>query len=78
MQSIKRLHTTLAWRASTQPENMVCQACAAKPASHYMHIVGFCKQGRPVVYSCNGMAKNKDCEDNRQHLIQTFEMVRSS
>lgn len=77
-QSIKRLHTTLAWRLANNPEQTVCAACARKPRSHYMHIVGYCRQGRPCVYSCNGLATNKDCADNKQHLIQTFEMVSRS
>ncbi len=40
-----------------------------------MHTVGYCLQGRPIIYSCLELPSNKVFEDNRDHMIQTFEMV---
>ncbi|GIL52537.1 hypothetical protein Vafri_8378 [Volvox africanus] len=73
--SAKRLNATLAWRAKVQPEKVVCRACARDPRSHYMHMVGYCLQGRPIIYSCLELPTNKIFEDNRDHMIQTFEMA---
>ncbi|EFJ46012.1 hypothetical protein VOLCADRAFT_93811 [Volvox carteri f. nagariensis] len=73
--SAKRLNATLAWRAKVRPEEVVCRACAREPKSHYMHLAGFCRQGRPIIYSCLELATNKVFEDNRDHMIQTFEMA---
>ncbi|GFR48901.1 hypothetical protein Agub_g10849 [Astrephomene gubernaculifera] len=71
--SIKRLNTTLAWRAQFKPEQVVCRACVREPRSHYMHLVGYCTRGRPIIYSCLENARNRVFEDNRDHMIQTFE-----
>lgn len=40
-----------------------------------MHTVGYCRQGRPIIYSCLALASNRDFEENKAHMIQTFEMV---
>ncbi|KXZ55527.1 hypothetical protein GPECTOR_2g1076 [Gonium pectorale] len=71
--SAKRLNTTLAWRAQVKPEQVVCNACARDGRSHYMHLIGFCKVGRPIIYSCLEVARNKVFEDNKAHMLQTFE-----
>lgn len=71
--AIKRINATLEWRCEHRPDEMYCSACRADPAAHYMHVVGFCRHQRPVMYSCLQLAKNKAVEDNRQHMIQTFE-----
>lgn len=69
MQSIKRLNATCDWRASTQPQSVVCKACARNSRSHYMHVVGHDLQGRPIIYSCVALAENKVFEDNRDHMV---------
>ncbi|GLC70756.1 hypothetical protein PLESTF_001030000 [Pleodorina starrii] len=71
--SAKRLNATLAWRSKVQPEKVVCRACARDPRSHYMHCCGFCQRGRPIIYSCLELPTNKVFDDNRDHMIQTFE-----
>lgn len=71
----KRLHHTLVWRTTAKPEAVVCKACARDPGSHWMHIVGYCNLGRPIIYSCLAMASNRDYHDNSDHMIQTFEMA---
>lgn len=76
VQAVKRLEVTMAWRRKHQPQFIMCHACDVDPRSHYMHVVGFCNLGRPVIYSCNGMAKDKSLEYNKAHMIQTFEHVR--
>lgn len=40
-----------------------------------MHIVGYCNLQRPVIYSCLEMANNRVVEDNKAHMISTFERV---
>ena len=40
-----------------------------------MHPVGFDRLGRPVLYSCLQLAANRSVEDNRRHMIATFEQV---
>lgn len=45
------------------------------PHAHYMHPVGFDRLGRPVIYSCLALAANRSVEDNRLHMIATFEQV---
>mmetsp|Transcript_26261 Transcript_26261/g.78003 ORF Transcript_26261/g.78003 Transcript_26261/m.78003 type:complete len:376 (-) Transcript_26261:341-1468(-) len=71
--SIKRLNATCDWRAQAKPESVVCAACAKNSRSHYMHVVGHDLLGRPIIYSCLALAENKVYEDNRDHMIQTFE-----
>jgi hypothetical protein len=56
-------------------EQIRCLACAADPHAHYMHPVGFDRLGRPVLYSCLQLAANRSVEDNRLHMIATFEQV---
>ncbi len=65
----------MAWREKEQPEQVVCKACRDNPRSHYMHVVGFCRLERPVIYSCLEMASNRVVEDNKAHMISTFERV---
>ena len=52
VQSAKRLNATSEWRLTVRPEAVVCKACAKSSRSHYMHVVGHCSQGRPIIYSC--------------------------
>lgn len=40
-----------------------------------MHLVGYDQLGRPIIYSCLALAGNRVYEDNKDHMIQTFEMV---
>ncbi len=76
LQALKRIRDTLAWRAKEQPDKMVCTACQKLPKSHYMQVIGHDKTNRPVIYSCLDLAANRDVEDNRQHMISTFEQAR--
>ena len=75
LQAVKRLQETLAWRQANSVERMACAACAARPGSHYMHPVGFDPAGRPLLYSCLQLASCRSVEDNRQHVIATFEQA---
>ncbi len=77
MQAVKRLQETLDWRRDTDVESITCSACLANPRAHYMHPVGFDRLGRPVLYSCLQLAANRSVEDNRRHMIATFEQVSS-
>ena len=76
-QAVKRLQETLTWRRKTNVESIACSACLADPRAHYMHPVGFDRLGRPVLYSCLQLAANRSVEDNRLHMIATFEQVRA-
>lgn len=71
--SVKRLQHTIAWQNDVHPETVICKACAKDPRSHYMHLVGYCSHNRPVIYSCLALASNRVYEDNKAHMIQTFE-----
>ncbi len=73
-QSAKRLTGTMQWRKQVRPQEVVCRACAKDPRSHYMHLIGHCKLGRPIIYSCLELAKNKVFEDNRDHMIQVGDL----
>ena len=75
MQAVKRLQETLDWRRDVDVESITCSACLASPRAHYMHPVGFDRLGRPVLYSCLQLAANRSVEDNRHHMIATFEQV---
>lgn len=44
------------------------------PAS-LQHVVGHDLADRPVIYSCLELATNRNIEDNRKHMISTFEQV---
>jgi hypothetical protein len=77
LQAVKRLQETLAWRQANNVEGAACAACAARPGSHYMHPVGFDPLGRPVLYSCLQLASCRSVDDNRQHVIATFEQART-
>ena len=78
LQAVKRLQETLAWRVANGVESAACPACAARPGSHYMHPVGFDARGRPVLYSCLQLASCRSVDDNKAHVIATFEQVRPS
>jgi len=78
----KRLVSMLAWMKEERPHELVCPACfklssggvlEASAAGHYMHVVTYDLMNRPTIYSCLELAANKDIEDNRKHLISTFE-----
>eukprot|EP00197_Chlamydomonas_leiostraca_P004614 CAMPEP_0202863814 /NCGR_PEP_ID=MMETSP1391-20130828/4301_1 /ASSEMBLY_ACC=CAM_ASM_000867 /TAXON_ID=1034604 /ORGANISM="Chlamydomonas leiostraca, Strain SAG 11-49" /LENGTH=358 /DNA_ID=CAMNT_0049543487 /DNA_START=136 /DNA_END=1212 /DNA_ORIENTATION=+ len=73
--SAKRLQTTLEWRRDHRAAEIVCTACQAAPRSHYMHVVGYDLLQRPIIYSCNNLASNRDFQDNWNHMIQSFEMA---
>lgn len=68
-----RLQATLAWWAAESPVSMFCTACRGLPCSHYMQVMCRDRSSRPVIYSQIGLAHNKDIEDNRRHMISTFE-----
>lgn len=72
-QAAKRLEATLQWRRKHSPEAIVCTACAKNACSHYMHPIGFDRQERPIIYSCNGMATDKSFKTNEAHMISCFE-----
>ncbi len=74
---MKRLRETLQWRAANDVERLTCSACAADARAHYMHPVGFDRRGRPVLYSCLQLAANRSVDDNRRHMVATFEQVRA-
>ena len=70
----KRLRETLVWWEEEEPTKMFCKACRDEdPCSHYMHVACRDTAGRPVIYSCMALAKNKNVEDNRRHMISIFE-----
>jgi hypothetical protein len=79
----KRLVSMLSWMREEQPLAMYCPACyrfepprghlTSSAAGHYMHVVTYDIYKRPTIYSCLELAANKDIEDNRKHLISTFE-----
>ena len=77
-QAEKRLRETLQWREAENVERIVCSACTRDPRSHYMHPIGFDRWGRPVIYSCLALAANRSVEDNRRHMVATFEQVCTS
>lgn len=54
---------------------MFCPACPNEPCSHYMHCACYDMDGRPVIYSCQDLATNRNVEDNRRHMIATFEIA---
>jgi hypothetical protein len=79
--AVKRLVSMLAWMKEERPHELVCPACfklsggvlEASAAGHYMHVVTYDLMDRPTIYSCLELAANKDIDDNRKHLISTFE-----
>jgi len=72
--ALRRIKDTLAWLRVEKPREMVCTACLEKdPTSHYMHVVGHDIQKRPVIYSCLALATNRNVEDNKVHMLSTFE-----
>eukprot|EP00798_Chlamydomonas_sp_ICE-L_P008741 gene8741-33601_t len=71
--TIKRLIATARWRAETKPDRIQCSACAKDPHSHYMHLVGEDRIGRPVFYSCFGMMDSKAVTGTVEHMMVEFE-----
>lgn len=69
----KRLKSTLLWYEKENPSSMFCSACVKDKASHYMHTVCYDIYDRPTIYSCLELATNKEIEDNRRHMISSFE-----
>ena len=82
----RRLVSMVAWMEEERPQEMYCPACyefgssggeeealSLTSAGHYMHVVAYDQCDRPTIYSCLELAVNKDIEDNRKHLISTFE-----
>lgn len=69
----KRLKLTLEWYQQENIESLVCPVCPKVKSSHYMHCACFDKCDRPTIYSCLELATNKDIEDNRKHMVATFE-----
>ena len=82
--AVRRLVSTLTWMKEERPLELACPACynygadgqlRASAAGHYMHVVTYDVNHRPTIYSCLELASNKDIEDNRRHLISTFELA---
>jgi len=70
----RRLKETLAWWDRENPVELYCPVCYnGGDAEHYMQVVCYDVTGRPTIYSCLELATNKDIEDNRKHIISTFE-----
>ncbi len=83
----RRLVSMVAWMEEERPQELYCPACyefgcrggdqglelSSTSAGHYMHVCAYDKENRPTIYSCLELAVNKDIEDNRKHLISTFE-----
>eukprot|EP00890_Picochlorum_soloecismus_P006490 jgi/Picsp_1/6842/NSC_04179-R1_protein len=69
----KRLKLTLEWYQHENIESLMCPACPRVKSSHYMQCVCFDRFDRPTIYSCLELATNKDIEDNRRHMVATFE-----
>ena len=69
-----RLKSTLLWRR----DEMVpfCKFCFEDDSrSHYMHVVGRTRNGRPVVFSDIGLARNSKPKDNEAHATFCMEQV---
>lgn len=58
-----------------QPANIVCDRCRDGRDPHYMHVCGFDMEGRPILYSVFNLAENRGIEENRRHMLSTFEQV---
>ncbi|KAK9843490.1 hypothetical protein WJX81_005667 [Elliptochloris bilobata] len=76
-QAAQRLRDTLHWRATEAdpPERRVCATCLRDASAHYLHPVGFCRRRRPVLYSCMALARDRDIEANKRHMVATFEQA---
>jgi hypothetical protein len=59
--------------SSSNPSDMGTTCLQSIEGGHYMHVVAYDVHRRPTIYSCLELAQNKDIEDNRKHLISTFE-----
>lgn len=71
--ALKRIRDTLEWRACERPEQLHCKACELDPSSHYMHVVGWDLQQRPIIYSCLELPTNRSVADNTEHMLACFE-----
>eukprot|EP00976_Prorocentrum_cordatum_P029362 597545-Prorocentrum_minimum.AAC.5 len=69
----KRLIQTIKWRETSLPNPLICKHCAKDHKSHYLHPVGFDKQGRPVIYSVFSLANDRKSPNNVEHMIHCFE-----
>jgi hypothetical protein len=74
-EALKRLRATFKWRAQELPRTLRCTICDGNPKAHFMHVVGHDDLGRPVIYSCLRNASNRSTEDNRLHMLATFEQA---
>lgn len=71
--ALRRIRDTLDWRARERPHDLHCRACEANPSSHYMHVVGWDRQQRPIIYSAIELATNRSVHDNTEHMLACFE-----
>ena len=55
----------------------MCPACARDARAHYLHPVGYDRRRRPVLYSCLALARDRGIEDNKRHMVATFEQART-
>ncbi|KAK9828156.1 hypothetical protein WJX74_001131 [Apatococcus lobatus] len=74
-QALKRLEETSAWMHEQQPGQIVCERCRDGHDPHYMHVCGFDMEGRPILYSVFNLAENRGIEENRRHMLSTFEQA---
>jgi CRAL/TRIO domain len=75
VQAAQRIHDTLLWRRSKRPEEVTCSRCLRDPNSHYLHPIGYTKNGNPILYSCSGMSHDHSTDGHRAHMIMTFEQT---
>ena len=69
-----RLKSTLLWRRDEMMP--FCKCCFEDDSrSHYMHVVGRTRNGRPVVFSDIGLARNSKPKDNEAHATFCMEQV---
>lgn len=73
--AIRRLKDTLKWRQTEGVDRLLCTACLNKDGAHYMQVVGHDSLKRPILYSCLSQPTNRSVEDNRRHMIATFEQA---
>lgn len=53
----------------------MCRVCLKQDGAHYLQVVGHDRWRRPILYSCLALPMNRQVEDNRRHMIATFEQV---
>eukprot|EP00003_Mantamonas_plastica_P015944 TRINITY_DN2676_c1_g1_i1.p1 TRINITY_DN2676_c1_g1~~TRINITY_DN2676_c1_g1_i1.p1 ORF type:complete len:217 (+),score=72.89 TRINITY_DN2676_c1_g1_i1:439-1089(+) len=64
----KMLKGTLEYRAENDPESVSCELCEHYSKFHDTRLIGFCRQGRPVIYSTYGQALSVEPYCAVQHL----------